>query len=312
MNLKLNNNKFLLKYLLDNTNMAIAKLTKDFRIKEYNKGFEKLLGFPDNISDSLFEEVVGKIKITSENKESENMSIAEITCLYKNKAGSTVHLQGSLIKREDEIIVVIKNFLLNEANIVNELSKMNIEMSNLARELTKKNFQLKQASEKSTKLINTDFLTGIANRKYFFERLEELISSKKRSKGLAIGVIFIDIDFFKRFNDNYGHDKGDDVLIKFAEMLRGELRKEDIVARIGGEEFCVIVQCEVDTCLFEIAEKLRKSTEAMVIEDVNEKITASFGATYYKEWEDADSVVKRADENMYLAKENGRNQTVFK
>lgn len=302
MNLKLNNTKFLLKYLLDNTNMAVAKLTKDFKIEEYNNGFEKLLCFPDNIFNSSFEDIVGKIKVISKKVEDE-CSIEKITCLYKNEAGSTINLQGSLIKKENEIIIVIKNYWLNEANI---------EISNLAKELTKKNLQLKEAIEKSNKFINTDFLTGIANRKYFFERLKELIALKKRNKGPEIGIIFIDIDFFKKFNDTYGHDIGDIVLIKFAKMLEENLEKDDLVARIGGEEFCAIIQCEVDTCLFEIAEKLRIATEAMVIEGIDGNITASFGATYYKEWEDTDAVIKRADSNMYLAKEKGRNQTVFK
>lgn len=312
MKLNSSNSKILLECLIDRMDMPIVTLTKEFRIKEYNDAFEKLVGISDNITNNLFEDIVGKINISSEKIIDKNNNIKEINCIYKSNQGSITHLHGSLIKKENEILIIFKNFLISESNIVNEISKMNIEMSNLTREMTKKNIQLKKANAKITKLINTDFLTGIPNRKYFFERLEELVSLKKRKECLSIGVIFIDIDFFKRVNDTYGHDVGDLVLIKFSQMLRENLRKEDIVARIGGEEFCVITQCVEENCLFDIAEKLRKSSEAMVIENINEKITASFGATFYKEWEDVDSFVKRADSNMYIAKTNGRNQTIFK
>jgi diguanylate cyclase (GGDEF)-like protein len=185
-------------------------------------------------------------------------------------------------------------------------------MSNLTRELTKKNFELRSANEKITRLVNTDFLTGLANRKHFFERLDELISLEKRRKCFNLGVIFTDIDFFKKFNDTYGHDIGDLVLIKFSQMLKANLRKEDVVARMGGEEFCIIVQCLEENCLYKIADKLRKACEAISIEGVEDKITASFGATMYKEWEDVDCLMKRVDSNMYEAKRNGRNRVVFK
>ena len=273
----------------------------------------KLMIFPVGLLLCL--DIVGTINISSEKTFDENHSIKEMNCIHRSKSGSITHLQGSLIENKNVAIIIFKKFLISESNIVSEMSKMNIEMSNLTRELTKKNIQLKKANEKITKLIDTDFLTGIANRKYLFERLEELVSLKKRKEYLNIGVIFIDIDFFKKFNDTYGHDVGDLVLIKFSEMLKDNLRKEDIVARMGGEEFCIIFQCIEEkciekNCLFDIAEKLRKSCEALSIENVDKEITASFGATFYKKGEDIDTLMKRADSNMYIAKKNGRNQVI--
>jgi len=310
MNLNLNNNEILLEYLINNTNMPFVSLTDDLRIDRYNNAFKKLVDPLNNISNNLFENIVGKINISSEKIFDENHSIKEINCVYKSKSGFKNHLQGSLIESENKLFIIFKNFLIDESNIISEMSKMNIEMSNMTREVMKKNIQLKKANEKIIKLMNTDFLTGVANRKYFFERLDEMLSLKKRKKCLSIGIIFVDIDFFKNFNDLYGHDIGDLVLIKFSEMLKDNLRKEDIVARIGGEEFCIIVQCIEDNCLFDISEKLRKSCEDMVIENIDTKITASFGATLYKEGEDVDTLMKRADSNMYIAKKNGRNQVI--
>lgn len=312
MNLNSSNSKILLECLIDRMDMPLVTLTKEFKIKEYNAAFEKILGVSNNLTDRLFEEVVGKINVSLENIIAENVNMKEINCKYISKHGSITHLHGFLIKKENEIFIIFKNFLISESTIVNEISKMNVEMSNLTRELTKKNIQLKRANEKITKLMNTDFLTGIPNRKYFFDRLEELVSLKKRKECLNIGVIFIDIDFFKKVNDTYGHDVGDLVLIRFSEVVRENLRREDIFARIGGEEFCVIAQCIGTNCLFEIAEKLRKAIEAMEIDNIDGKITASFGATFYKDEEAIDDFVKRADSNMYIAKTSGRNRTIFK
>ena len=310
--MNLNDSKILLEYFINEANTPIVSLTQDFRIDKYNKAFEKLTHYSDSISDELFENVIGKINVSSEKVIDKNYDVKEINCIYKSKSGSKTHLRGSLIRKESELIIIFKSFQIIESEIVSEISRMNVEMSNLTRELAKKNFDLKLANEKITKLTNTDFLTGLPNRKYFFERLDELISLKKRKNSFNIGVIFIDIDFFKKFNDTYGHDKGDLILIKFSEMLKNNLRKEDVVARIGGEEFCIIVQYAGENCLLNISEKLRKSCELILVEDIDDKLTASFGATIYRESEDRDSLMKRADANMYEAKINGRNQVVFR
>ncbi|WP_319371803.1 GGDEF domain-containing protein [uncultured Ilyobacter sp.] len=311
MNLNLNNSKILLDYLTDNSNDPIVTLTEDFKIKEYNKAFERLVDDPHNMKSTFFEETFGKISASPEKHTDESHNIKEISASYRSKSGSVTHLQGILIKKNNEIVIIFKNFMICESQIIDEISKMNIEMSNLARELSKKNFQLKLANEKITKLLNTDFLTGLYNRKCFFERLEELVSLKKRKRCFNIGVIFADIDFFKSINDTYGHDTGDFVLIKFSQMLKESLRKEDIVARIGGEEFCIIVQCTEDNFLVNISEKIRKNCELLIFENTDIKITASFGATFYREWEEIDCVIKRADENMYAAKSSGRNKVIF-
>jgi diguanylate cyclase (GGDEF)-like protein len=310
MKLNSNNSKILLDYLIVETNNPIVTLTKDFRIDQYNQAFEKLIGDSDSISSTSFEKTVGIMNVSSEKSVDNSHNIKEINTVYKSKSGSTTHLHGTLIEKGEDIIIIFKNFMINESQIIDEISKMNTEMSNFTRELFKKNFQLKLANEKITKLLNTDFLTGINNRKHFFERLEELISLKKREKSVNIGIIFSDIDFFKKVNDNYGHNLGDLVLIKFSQMLKESLRKEDIIARIGGEEFCIIIQCSDNKYLANIAEKLRKNCESLMFENINIKITASFGATFYREWEDIDTFIKRADENMYKAKENGRNQVI--
>lgn len=297
--------------MTDITNAPIITLTKDLRIDQYNKAFQKLIENPDQIYNSFFEKFIGVLNVTSQKIADDGFTVKEINCTYKSKSGYMSHLQGSLIEKNEDIVIIFKNFIISESEIIDDISQINIEMSNLTRTLTKKNFELKLANEKITKLLNTDFLTKIYNRKFFFERLEELVSLKKRNKHFNIGVIFIDIDFFKNFNDTYGHDVGDLVLIKFSKMLRDNIRKEDIVARMGGEEFSIIIQSIEKNGLFEFSEKLRKECKNLVLEGIDNKITASFGSTFYREWEDIDTLMKRADNNMYKAKINGRDQSIF-
>ncbi len=184
--------------------------------------------------------------------------------------------------------------------------------TDIARELTKKNMQLKKANDEIRELVNTDFLTGVLNRRCFYERLGELIISEDKNTYSSIGIISIDIDFFKRVNDTYGHDMGDRVLVEFTAMLEKNTRKIDLVARLGGEEFIVSAIDKNSDNIISIAQQLRGKCEEIDIEGFNEKITASFGVTILKDEDTVDSVIKRADEALYEAKHSGRNTVKFK
>jgi diguanylate cyclase (GGDEF)-like protein len=183
------------------------------------------------------------------------------------------------------------------------------------RELAKKNIQLKKANKQISELVNTDYLTGLSNRREFYKRMKENISLRERNNGGNLGLIMADIDFFKKVNDTYGHDIGDKVLISFSTMLKENVRKEDLVARIGGEEFCILVPCIEKNELLILAEKLRKKCEEMrvTVDNIQETIsvTASFGVTRYNvndTNENEDKFLKRADTALYKAKNSGRNK----
>lgn len=154
----------------------------------------------------------------------------------------------------------------------------------------------------------TDPLTGIANRLHFSMVYEHAINVALREK-LPLGIIFFDIDHFKRVNDIYGHQMGDKVLKYVAELVKHRLRKSDIYARWGGEEFIILLP---DTTLEEalqVAEMLRNTIEVGVFEAVG-NITCSFGVTVLRDNESADTLLKRVDELLYQAKEGGRNRIV--
>jgi len=156
----------------------------------------------------------------------------------------------------------------------------------------------------------TDYLTGINNRKYFFENSHEAFeNSKVQNKSLS--VLMIDIDEFKEINDNYGHDIGDAILKKVAEVLDNALRKEDILCRLGGDEFTVLLLDTNREMAFTIANRILKSISQLRIntEKGDFSLTISIGVSFLQS-EDThfDSLLKRADQALYRAKETGRNK----
>ncbi|MDI3534519.1 MAG: diguanylate cyclase [Thermosediminibacterales bacterium] len=149
--------------------------------------------------------------------------------------------------------------------------------------------------------VHTDALTGLRNKKYFYIKLSEL-----KTKA-PVSLILIDIDNFKSINDTYGHIAGDQVLQQFAEILQSNTRKNDIIARWGGEEFAVIFPQTDTKEAFKIADRIRAIVENHLFsyERIACKITVSIGIASIKEGADVgtEQFIKIADEALYKAKE---------
>ncbi len=165
-----------------------------------------------------------------------------------------------------------------------------------------------EMQEKLQKLATIDSLTGIYNRYKLDEAILLQIERYKRYKE-PFSLCMLDIDHFKRVNDTYGHDVGDRVLQALSRLVMGDIRKTDIFGRWGGEEFIIILENTNKEQAFIIAEKLRKRVEATVI-DEKYKITISIGVAQYEASDSRETLVKKVDEALYKAKENGRNQVV--
>ena len=161
-----------------------------------------------------------------------------------------------------------------------------------------------------------DFLTKIYNRKYVFEMGEKLFENAKRGS-ITLACAMIDIDHFKKVNDTYGHDVGDKVIVRLAEELNTAFRKTDIVARLGGEEFCVVLSNPHEDNLEAIFDEVRQRIEALRIDVVDEEqgsftinFTVSIGVTA-KIGNSFDEMLKFADQKLYEAKNYGRNLVVL-
>ena len=157
-----------------------------------------------------------------------------------------------------------------------------------------------------------DPLTGLPNRAAWSERLDHEISQWQQH-GNTLLLAMLDLDHFKRINDNYGHLAGDKVLKIIANVLRKRLRGTDFIARFGGEEFVLLMPDTVPTAGAKLLEKLRASIEACPFHFKGEPvtITISMGLTAFKPGEHSDLVLKRADQALYRAKHAGRNQVAL-
>jgi len=155
-----------------------------------------------------------------------------------------------------------------------------------------------------------DNLTKAYNREYFELNYKKFIAKSKENNHL-FALAFLDIDHFKLVNDTYGHEVGDKVLIQFVNAIQRISRESDVFIRWGGEEFILILMIKSQNYLPTILNKIRTTIEEEEFESVGHK-TCSIGATLYKEDEDMNITIKRADDALYSAKNNGRNQVVLK
>ena len=175
----------------------------------------------------------------------------------------------------------------------------------LAREeLEEKQTQLLHLNEQLQRLANTDELTQLANRRNFEEELEYQLAMQKRQANRT-GLMLLDIDHFKKINDMYGHGCGDDVLCKVGKILRELMREIDTAARVGGEEFAILLPGVDEQGLQAAAERVRKKIEASRWR--HGKVTMSIGVTMLTSGDSRESVLQRVDRALYQAKSAGRN-----
>lgn len=177
--------------------------------------------------------------------------------------------------------------------------------------------KIKELKETIDTVSTTDALTGLHNRKYLHERLDAEISRAKRYD-IKLSCLLLDIDFFKVVNDMYGYDWGDVLLKKIAEMLKGFVRKEDILTRYGDEEFIVILPNTPEENAFLFAERFRRDIEKMEFipagEEERHPITISGGIASFPFLqnvdEDANTLIRYAEHALYNAKKRGKNKIV--
>nr|WP_281358319.1 sensor domain-containing diguanylate cyclase [Pseudoalteromonas caenipelagi] len=186
-----------------------------------------------------------------------------------------------------------------------------IEIASVAHTFNSMKNKISEQHKTLELMANVDGLTGLLNRRKFDELIaQELISATHNSDSLS--VILADIDHFKRFNDTYGHQGGDEALKQVANTLKSSIRDIDKACRYGGEEFIVLLpQCNNKEAMA-IAERLRSSIEELTLnlgQNQTSSLTASFGiATYPVSAKKPEQLVNCADQALYKAKNSGRNR----
>lgn len=163
----------------------------------------------------------------------------------------------------------------------------------------------KQMEYELRHLSTIDYLTNIYNRRFFMEQLETEVERAQRT-GSKFSLVMLDIDHFKKINDNFGHNAGDLVLKSVAEMIKNRIRKIDCLARWGGEEFVILMLDTTVSMSKVLIEELRENISKIYIPCVD-SVTASFGVVGYSKDDTVDTLVQKADTMMYKAKTEGRN-----
>lgn len=168
--------------------------------------------------------------------------------------------------------------------------------------------ELKRVNTNLYEIAHTDFLTKTMNRRNFFIHAQNNFALAQTNNQLLC-VVMIDIDNFKKFNDRYGHNVGDKVLVLFAQKIKNSISEKTIFGRLGGEEFALVISnTKLEDAILK-AEKLKKKIEEieLVIDGKTLKITASFGVSDNQNCSNIDEMLQKADTLLYTAKESGRN-----
>jgi len=171
--------------------------------------------------------------------------------------------------------------------------------------------ELAKSHETINKMATTDGLTGLANHRTFQHGFDIMLHRAKRRQS-PLTLIFCDIDFFKKINDNYGHPFGDQVLKAVAKTIADSVRREDLAARYGGEEFAVILVNSSKKGALQLAERIRQDIADLTFsfDDESVSLTISLGiASFPEDGQDKSAIIELADKALYKAKSRGRNQT---
>jgi diguanylate cyclase (GGDEF)-like protein/PAS domain S-box-containing protein len=219
---------------------------------------------------------------------------------HRRKNGSIfeVEISSHYLNTTPALIITIIRDITPKRQLEVSLQQELATMKHTQKELLARNFTLK-------KLASTDNLTGLWNRLHFHNTaLCELERAKRYH--LPLSLILFDIDYFKHFNDSYGHQTGDDILITIAKLIQEQLRTNDTFARFGGDEFIILLPNTAAAAALQTAEKIRGIIESCKASPA-EKITLSMGVAEYIADETIADWIKRADDALYLAKRSGRN-----
>lgn len=289
--------------IVDDSPVAIEYLSGFLRVQQYqllsaNRGKEALSILADNpdiklvITDFNMPEMDGDVLCQEIRKKYKKEDVAIIGISSEGDK----NMAARFIKTGANDFIIKQSFFVEEFYCRINQCIENIDLIRMTREAAIK-----------------DFLTGLYNRRYFFEAGSKLFSSSKRQQ-ISLACAMIDIDFFKKVNDQHGHDIGDLVLKHVSSIINHRMRDTDIVARFGGEEFCIL------------AVNLNKSDATILFDNLRQTIqdtpatwnngketlqaTVSIGV-HIQEEDNIDLMTKGADEALYKAKENGRNRVEF-
>lgn len=276
--------------LFESSPQATVILDLDDNIIDVNTGFEKLYGYE---AEKIKGEKLSPL-IMPEGMENEGVSVNSLilTGKFYQQEGKRKRKDGSLVD-----VSILGYPIIHEGQ--------NIGVYGIYTDISER----KQQEQIIKYYAYYDSLTELPNRHHFMEKLEIAINEAKE-KNKVIAMLFIDLDKFKSINDSFGHNVGDKLLLAVGCRLNNIIREGDMVARMGGDEFIIMLkQIDSPDVVYRIVERIHESlNKAYIIEGNEMNITASIGISFYpKDGKDAETLLKNSDIAMYMAKIQGRN-----
>ncbi|HCG88906.1 MAG TPA: GGDEF domain-containing protein, partial [Alteromonas macleodii] len=209
------------------------------------------------------------------------------------------------------VTITLLGMLLISSMVWLRIASLKKRSAELALKVEEKTRDLEAVVEKLTQLSTQDALTGLKNRRYFTQRAKAAWQNYKRHNH-TFSLLIVDIDFFKRINDEYGHHVGDTVLVKIARILEDSLRESDVIARWGGEEFLILLPSLKVQEAFWVAEKLRKAVADYEIDAPPYSVSATItcGVADIRDYDSVEACIHAIDKKLYVGKESGRNTVI--
>ncbi len=227
--------------------------------------------------------------------------------------------KAGMFGKDDEALLTAlaaqASVAIDNADLYKKLNELNLSLESKVKErtseLVRANERLSALNKELEEITITDSLTQVFNRQYFMDRIKQEVKRSHRY-GTHVSLLMLDIDYFKKVNDTYGHQAGDSVLAGVAGLIKNGLRDTDLFARYGGEEFCLLAMAMDQAGAELLAERLRKKVEsAEFVSGGNRlKVTVSIGVSAWlpEIKENFEELVRRADSALYSAKQEGRNR----
>jgi diguanylate cyclase (GGDEF)-like protein/PAS domain S-box-containing protein len=299
----------MLRKLMDSIPDLVLVCDIEGNITYINKSIQTILGYnpsedliPYNMLYLLDESDIDAAKYDMKRSLTEDIGPVEYKYIKKDGTYINAEVNGTILREKSSEpfgYVFVTRDITERKKVQEALKRSRDEIEKVNSELIKSNSLLQEQSIR-------DGLTNLYNHRFIMELLDQEISKSVRDNN-RLCLMMLDIDYFKRVNDNFGHQTGDQVLNMVSGLIQINVRESDYVGRYGGEEFLVLLPDTGLEAAFEIAENIRRSVQDCDFTRNHLNITISIGLTEYRS-DDTKVFMKRADTLLYKAKENGRNR----
>lgn len=304
-------NKDFYKHVLNSVKDGVYFVDTNRKITFWNKSAENITGFDhfNVVNRHCYDNILNHVDENGKRLCHDGCPLHE-TLKDGKERSSKVYLSHKDGHRVEVTVYILP--IIEEGEIIGAVETFIDHNASDSYSALKESDFYKDNIDELRKLAYKDPLTGLANRRYLDNQIKINIDEHEES-GSNFGIILIDIDHFKKFNDSYGHDVGDELLQMISRVFDNSVRGLDFVGRWGGEEFMAVIRSVDHEGLEVIAERIRMLVENSSLRnhDPNLSVTVSVGATLFKAGESKEEMFRRADGLMYYSKSHGRNIVTY-